>query len=42
MRYVAQIFMLAAVLTAIAACSVTDDKQVPVINGVPVDSSYTY
>jgi hypothetical protein len=40
MRYLAQLFMLAAVLMAVAACSGTDPKQVPIINGVPVDGSF--
>jgi hypothetical protein len=36
MRSLAQFFMLAAVLTTIAACSATSDPEIPVINGVPV------
>ncbi len=40
MRHLIRYFMLAAVLTAVAACSSTDPKQVPVINGVPVDGFF--
>jgi hypothetical protein len=36
MRYLTRLFMLAAVLMAVAACSTTDSKEVPVVNGVPV------